>query len=181
MKKAVFLDRDGVINEDFGYVFRIEDFKFRAEIFDFLKEISLLDYEIFVITNQSGIGRNFYSLKDFEILNNFMLNEFKKHGIFIKKVYFCPHSPDENCECRKPKAGMILKAFKEFNINLENSVLIGDKMSDIKSGINVNIKNLFLLSGQNLKINIEILNKISARNFKLKIVKKLMDILKEIK
>lgn len=178
MKKAIFLDRDGVINEDFGYVYKIENFKFRAEIFEFLQNFK--DYEIFIITNQSGINRGFYSLKDFEILNNFMIKEFEKNKIFIKKVYFCPHIKEENCQCRKPRPGMILQALKEFDLDKNNSILIGDKISDIEAGINAKIKNLFLLCDNLSQISKENLDKINKENLNFKIIKNLMQIKEKI-
>lgn len=139
MKKAVFLDRDGVINEDSGYVSKISDFKFINGVFEALSGFKKLGYLLIIVTNQSGIARGFYTLDDFEKLNKFMLDEFTKNGVFIDKVYFCPHSPEENCECRKPKAGMILQGLKEFDINPQNSILIGDKISDIEAANAANL------------------------------------------
>lgn len=145
-KKAIFLDRDGVINEDFGYVSKIKDFHFIDGVFDALRGFLELGYELFIVTNQSGIGRGYYTLEDFEKLNNYMLEIFKKEGIEIKKVYFCPHSPEDNCDCRKPHPGMILKALDEFQINPKLSVMIGDKASDIEAGENAKIAKTYLIS-----------------------------------
>lgn len=107
-KKIIYLDRDGVINEDFGYVSKIENFKFVNGVFEACKEFLALGYEIIVVTNQSGIGRNYYSEDEFLELTKHMKNEFKKKDIDILNVYYCPHNPDDNCSCRKPKTGMIL-------------------------------------------------------------------------
>lgn len=144
-KKALFLDRDGVINEDFGYVGKIENFKFLPGVFEAIKGFIKLKFEIFIVTNQSGIARGYYSLEDFYSVNDFMLKEFQKEKIEIKKVYFCPHSPEQNCKCRKPNPGMILKAKDEFGINLQNSILVGDKISDIKAGQNAGLKECYLI------------------------------------
>mgnify|MGYP002719324495 CR=1 FL=1 len=143
-KKALFLDRDGVINEDFGYIFKIEDFKFLDGIFQLLKEFKKREFLIIIITNQSGIQRGYYTTKDFEILTDYMKDEFKKRDIDIDKVYFCPHL--SGCECRKPNPGMILAAKDELGIDLSKSYLIGDKLSDIEAGKNAGVKNLFLLN-----------------------------------
>lgn len=143
MKKAVFLDRDGVINEDSGYVSKISDFKFINGVFEALSGFKKLGYLLIIVTNQSGIARGFYTLDDFEKLNKFMLDEFTKNGVFIDKVYFCPHSPEENCECRKPKAGMILAGIKEFDIDVSKSILIGDKPSDIEAANVANLGNAY--------------------------------------
>ena len=119
--KALFLDRDGVINYDPGYVYRIEDFEFMPGIFEALAGFMMLGYEIFIVTNQSGIGRGYYSEDDFAKLSKHMIDEFKSYGIEIKKIYHCPHTPSDDCNCRKPKPGMILQALDEFNISLKDS------------------------------------------------------------
>ncbi|MCD8213947.1 MAG: D-glycero-beta-D-manno-heptose 1,7-bisphosphate 7-phosphatase [Campylobacter sp.] len=149
--KALFLDRDGVINHDAGYVYNIKAFKFCDEIFDVLAEFYKLGYILIVVTNQSGIGRGYYTRQQFENLNDYMLNEFKKHGVSISKVYFCPHSPEDRCECRKPKPKMILDAAGEFNINLSKSIIIGDKSSDMEAGQNAGVGQGFLLDGVKFK------------------------------
>lgn len=145
MNKALFLDRDGVINEEVNYLYKIEDFIFIDEIFDICKAYQHNDFIIVVITNQAGIARGKYTSADFDKLNNWMLDEFSEKGIRIEKVFFCPHHPDFSgpCECRKPNPGMIFQAQKEFDINLAESVLIGDKISDIEAGLNAGIENSF--------------------------------------
>ena len=99
--KAVFVDRDGVITEDIGYVHKIEDFKLVPNAIEGLK--LLKDYKLFIITNQSGIGRCYYKIEDFLNYNKRVLKELQKHIIKIEKTYYCPHKPEDNCECRKPK------------------------------------------------------------------------------
>ena len=142
MKKALFLDRDGVINIDKGYVYKIENIEFIEEIFNICKYYQKKGYLIIIITNQSGIARGYYTQEDFFRLMDWMKIELKKRGVFITDVFFCPHHPDENCECRKPKPGMILKAKEKYNLDLENSILIGDKNSDIEAGKQAGIKKL---------------------------------------
>ncbi|WP_228711060.1 D-glycero-beta-D-manno-heptose 1,7-bisphosphate 7-phosphatase [Arcobacter cloacae] len=141
----MFLDRDGVINHDHGYVYEIEKFEFIDGVFDACKYFISLGYEIIVITNQSGIGRGYYTQDDFLTLTNWMIKEFNKNEIEILKVYFCPHSPSEDCDCRKPKIGMITQSLNDFSIDLQNSWLIGDKISDIQTAINANIPNRILI------------------------------------
>jgi len=147
MRKALFLDRDGVINQDLKYVHKIEDFIFNSDIFKICKFFLDREYLIFVITNQAGIARGYYSLDDFKILDSFMIEEFKKRDITVTKTYFCPHHPDftKECECRKPKPKMLFDAESEFDLDLKNSVLIGDKPSDIEAGVNANLKYNFLV------------------------------------
>ncbi len=146
MQKALFLDRDGVINVEKDYLYKIEDFEFIDGIIDLTKYYQDNGYKIFVVTNQSGIARNYYSEKDFSILSSWMITEFLKYGIEITKVYYCPHHPSVSgeCSCRKPHAGMLLNAQKEFDIDLKNSVIIGDKERDIEAGLNAGLKETYL-------------------------------------
>jgi D-glycero-D-manno-heptose 1,7-bisphosphate phosphatase len=136
MNKALFIDRDGVINIDKVHVFLRKDFEFTPLIFDLCRSYQDKGYLIIVITNQAGIAKGIYSEDDFLKLTDWMIGEFKNIGITISKVYHCPHHPDftGQCECRKPKPGMILKAEKEFDLDLSASVLIGDKESDLQAG-----------------------------------------------
>jgi len=140
MQKAIFLDRDGVINIEKNYVSKIEDFQFIDGVFDTLKHLQNSGYKLFIITNQSGIGRGYYTKDDFDKLTSWMLSEFEKKQISISQVEHCPHNPDEMCLCRKPKSGMIDNILKNHNIDLEKSWLIGDKKSDILCAKNAGIK-----------------------------------------
>jgi D-glycero-D-manno-heptose 1,7-bisphosphate phosphatase len=140
VKKALFLDRDGVINIDHGYVYKRKDFEFMPDIFNLIKLFVNKGYLVFIVTNQSGIGRGYYTLEDFLNLTEFMLAEFAKVGINIERVEYCPHSPESNCNCRKPKTGMIDSILKDYSINLDASWLIGDKQSDIDLAKNSKIK-----------------------------------------
>ena len=151
MKKAIFLDRDGVINVDRGYVYKIDDFEFFHDVFSTLKYFQKQNFLIFIVTNQSGIARGYFTHEDFDKLNRYILEEFRKEGIVISKIYFCPHSPDENCECRKPKPKMLLDAMSEFDINMKKSWMIGDKESDMEAGHNAGIKNLILINKKSPK------------------------------
>jgi len=146
MIKALFLDRDGVINIDTGYLYKIQDFKFNDGIFDLCKIFVQKKFKIFVITNQSGINRGYFTENDFQKLSKWMLKQFEEKNIHIDKVYYCPHSPNEQCDCRKPKPKMIFDAKKEFNIDLENSLFIGDKTSDMECALNAGLKKMILIN-----------------------------------
>ncbi len=139
--KAIFLDRDGVINKEKDYLYKIEDFEFINGCFETLEYLQDRDFLLFIITNQSGIGRGYYKEKDFLELTDWMISEFLKKGINISQVEYCKHGPNENCKCRKPKTGMIDNILKNFKIDLGNSWLIGDKNSDIICARNSGIKN----------------------------------------
>jgi len=146
MQKALFLDRDGVINIEKNYLYKIEDFEFIEGIFDLCKYYQNLGYIIFVVTNQSGIARGYYNKVDFDLLTSWMIEEFYKNDVEIKKVYYCPHHPniDGECDCRKPKPGMLYSAQKDFDIDLKNSIIIGDKQRDIDAGLNAGLQTTFL-------------------------------------
>lgn len=141
MQKAIFLDRDGVINIEKNYLYKIEDFEFIDGVFETLLYLQSLEYKLFIITNQSGIGRGYYTLDDFNLLTSWMKKEFEKSGINILQVELCPHAPDDGCNCRKPKIGMIENILKNYDIDLKKSWLIGDKSSDIKCAMNASISN----------------------------------------
>jgi D-glycero-D-manno-heptose 1,7-bisphosphate phosphatase len=143
--KAVFLDRDGVINIEKEYLYKIEDFEYTTRLFEALKSFEQNGYKLFIITNQSGIGRGYYSEKQFRDLTKWMIEDFKKRSIIIEAVSYCPHTPDDNCNCRKPNPKMILDLSKTYNIDLKKSWLIGDKESDIKSALNAGIENTILV------------------------------------
>ena len=150
MIKAILMDRDGVATEDLGYVHKIEDFNFEKNAVEGLKLLSK-DYKLIFITNQSGIGRGFFKFEDFLNYNNRVTEELKKHNIKIEKTYVCPHKPEDNCECRKPKAKLIKDAAKEFNIDLSKSFMIGDKNIDIEMGHNADCKSILVLTGKGMK------------------------------
>lgn len=160
--KALFLDRDGIVNHDNEYVSKIDDFVFKDSIFDLCREFIKNGYDIIIITNQSGIAMGFYTETDFFTLNAWMLEQFSANGITIKKVYYCPHHPEGrikkysiDCVCRKPAPGMIFQARDELDVDLRESVLIGDKESDIAAGKKAGVgKNILLRSrytAENLK------------------------------
>lgn len=138
-QKALFLDRDGIINVDHGYVSKIEEFEFTEGIFELLQLFSKQGYLLFIVTNQSGIGRGYYSQEAFETLTKWMLKTLHEHGIDIKEVQYCPHTPNEKCPCRKPETGMIDNILKKYTIDLTHSWMIGDKQSDIDLARNAHI------------------------------------------
>jgi D-glycero-D-manno-heptose 1,7-bisphosphate phosphatase len=156
---ALFLDRDGVINLDFGFVSEIKNFKFNSGIFELCKFFMELNFKIIIITNQSGIGRGMFSLSQFHTLNNWMLEQFANKGIRIDLVLVSALDPDKKLisdfelKFRKPGSGMIYAAQEIFKLNLQKSLLIGDKESDIQAGRKAGIENLYLISKSDIELN----------------------------
>jgi D-glycero-D-manno-heptose 1,7-bisphosphate phosphatase len=155
VNKAVFLDRDGVINEDTGYVCKQEDFRFKDGIFEFCRAARKKGYLLIVVTNQAGIARGCYTEDDFRKLTDWMRARFSDWGVKIDAVYSCPYHPTHGLGAykrdsfdRKPNPGMILKARDAFDINLAGSVLIGDKNSDIEAGRRAGVGRLVFLRGR---------------------------------
>lgn len=150
---ALFLDRDGVINKDIGYIYKTEDIIFIEGIFDIVKIANKANYKVIIVTNQSGIGRGFFSEKDFEKLMVWMKNEFIANDCFIDDIYYCPFHPTlgrgkylRKSNFRKPKPGMLLKAKIDHNIDMQKSILVGDNESDISAGQSAGLKNLIYFS-----------------------------------
>jgi len=140
-RPALFLDRDGVINIDHGYVYKTEGFEFVPGIFDLVRAANENDYLVIVITNQAGIGRGYYTEHDFLSLSDWMCQRFVDHNAKIDDVFFCPFHPVHgtgkykiDSQHRKPGPGMIIDAIKKHNIDPSKSLLIGDKTSDIEAG-----------------------------------------------
>jgi len=145
---ALFLDRDGVINVDTDYLYRIEEFEFIDGIFELCAAYQARGYLIVVVTNQSGIARGRYSEADFARLSAWMVDAFAERGIRIAGVYHCPHHPEVTgpCACRKPEPGMLLQAAAELGIDLERSVMVGDKERDIIAAHRAGVKETYLFA-----------------------------------
>jgi D-glycero-D-manno-heptose 1,7-bisphosphate phosphatase len=140
LDKAAFLDRDGVINRDVGYVHRIKDFEFIDGVFHACRRLRELGYKLIVATNQSGIGRGYFTESDYQKVNNWMLECFEKEGAPVTAVYHCPYHPDSGLgeyqresPYRKPGPQMLLDAGAEHKLDLQKSFLVGDKIGDLEA------------------------------------------------
>ncbi|MGL4867128.1 MAG: D-glycero-beta-D-manno-heptose 1,7-bisphosphate 7-phosphatase [Cetobacterium sp.] len=158
MKKVIFLDRDGTINVEKSYLHKWEDFEFEKNAIEGLLELKKLGYEFIVVTNQSGIARGYYSEDDLKRLNSEMVEELKKYDIEILECYYCPHHPEKgidnykiDCDCRKPNPGMLEKGIEKYNIDIQNSFMVGDKISDLEAGDRVGLKSILVLTGYGQK------------------------------
>jgi len=145
--KALILDRDGTLIEDKNYAYKIEDLELLPGV---IKGLKLLQkyFLLFIVTNQSGIGRGYYTISDFHAYNNHLLKILNEQNIEIKKTYFCPHLKEDNCECRKPKTKFIDMIVDEFEIDVNESWVIGDHPSDIELGVNAGCRTVYLTTGQ---------------------------------
>lgn len=135
MNKAIFLDRDGTINADEGYTHRKEDWHFLPGVIEALKLFKNFNYLLVIISNQSGIGRGYYTESQLHRLEIWVSQILDKQGASINAWYHCPHLPDANCSCRKPRPGMLLQAAKDLHISPPYSYMLGDKLSDVEAGL----------------------------------------------
>jgi len=155
-KPAVFFDRDGVVNVDHGYVHTADAFTWTAGAQEAIKLCNDLGWYVFIVTNQSGIGRGYYSEEKFLEFTRWINEELRKHGAHIDQTFFCPHHPTEaigdykrSCPCRKPAPGMLYQAFSQWPIDRDNSFMIGDKKSDMQAAQAGGVKGI-LFEGGNL-------------------------------
>lgn len=152
--EAIFFDRDGVINEDYGYVYKKNDLNFIEGVIDFCSFLPK-NTKKFIVTNQAGIARGLYNHKQLNELMSFIFEYFEEHNIIFDDWRYCPHHPSftGKCKCRKPEPGMLIELLDLYSIDPKNSVLIGDKLSDINAGLNSGIKANILLNMSNKKLN----------------------------
>lgn len=155
IKPALFLDRDGVINVDHGYVHTPEEFEFVDGIFELVVAANRARYIVVVVTNQAGIGRGYYSESQFHRLTDWMKTRFDEHGGQIAAVYFCPYHPEHGIgeyrresEFRKPAPGMLLQAQRELDIDMKRSIFIGDTLTDMAAGRTAGVGTLLHLNGE---------------------------------
>ena len=155
-RPAIFFDRDGVLNQDQGYVYKIKDWQWIDGAINTIKHCNERNYFVFIVTNQSGIGRGFYSEQDVNKLHQFMQDDLQQYGANINDIRYCPHHQDAmidkyqmTCNWRKPGPGMLLDLIAKWPIDRSRSVLVGDKESDITAAQQAGIKGL-LFEGGNL-------------------------------
>ena len=132
--RAVFLDRDGTIAEDVSYCRRPEDFRLLPNTARAIKLLNEHGFKVIVVTNQSGVGRGYFTEETLAEIHEKMKRELAREGARVDAIYYCPHHPDDNCDCRKPKPGMMRQAVKDYHIDLRRSFVMGDMPSDIAMG-----------------------------------------------
>jgi len=148
--KAVFLDRDGVLNKELGdYVCRLEDFQL-LDNFEALKTLQDKDYLLIVATNQGGLAKGWYTEETLALMHQYLRDEYHKHGVEITDIFYCPHHPDFTgvCDCRKPKPGLLLQGIAKYNIDPAQSYFIGDRERDVEAGTAAGVKGILIDSDQ---------------------------------
>lgn len=157
-KRAVFLDRDGTINKDPGYINKADNLRILPGVYRALKKLKKSDFYMIITSNQSGIARGLIKMEELERVNEELIKRLRKKNIVVDKIYFCPHLAsgiihpwNRKCSCRKPAAGMLEKAARDFNLDLKKSFVVGDKLTDILAGKKCNCKTILVLTGDGKK------------------------------
>jgi D-glycero-D-manno-heptose 1,7-bisphosphate phosphatase len=153
MRRAVFIDRDGTINEEKEYLFRTEDFAFIPGVPQAIRQLNEAGFLVIVVTNQSGVARGYYTEEDVHLLHRHIASQLEQYGARVDGWYFCPHHPSGRgsyalpCRCRKPMPGMLLQAADRHAIDLESSVMIGDKLIDVEAGTAAGCRTILVRTG----------------------------------
>jgi D-glycero-D-manno-heptose 1,7-bisphosphate phosphatase len=145
--RAVFLDRDGTIMEDANYVGKVDQVVLIPNAAQALKRLQHAGYRLFIITNQSGVGRGFFTREAVESIHAHLDEQFAKAGVRFDRYYVCPHHPEDNCDCRKPKPKFLLDAAREYRLDLSRCFMIGDRASDVQAGVNAGVVSILVLTG----------------------------------
>ena len=163
MNRAVFLDRDGVLNEERNYLHRVEDVAIFPGAPAALKRLADAGFKLFIVSNQSGVGRGYFTLADVEKINTHLAAQFARAGVRFEKIYFAPEAPDQPSRGRKPSPQFLFDARDEFGVDLEESYMIGDKLIDLECGWNAGVKQSILVrTGYGAKIELDSSDKLGS-------------------
>jgi D-glycero-D-manno-heptose 1,7-bisphosphate phosphatase len=145
--RAVFLDRDGVLMRDANYVGHVDQVELIAGAPEALRQLQDAGFRLFVVTNQSGVGRGYFTREAVEEIHALLNRQFSAAGAHIERYYVCPHHPEESCDCRKPKPKFLLEAAREYGLDLSRCFMVGDRPSDIQCGVNAGAATILVLTG----------------------------------
>lgn len=154
--KAVFFDRDDTLIKDSGYMFETEQLQYFPDTLQTLEALTNRGYQIFIVTNQSGVGRGYFTLDQMHKFNNHLISDLKTKGIMIKDLAYCPHSPEDSCDCRKPSPKLINDLCKKYDIDKSASFMFGDKDSDLNAGLHAGLRS-FKIHGRDIAKTIDLL------------------------
>ena len=155
MQKAIFLDRDGVINSDVGhyYIYKVEDFKINKGVLNSLKQFQEAGYKLFIISNQGGVAKGIYSCEDVDKVHAHLEAKLKENHIFLQEIYYCPHHDSiTSCECRKPSPYMINQAIEKYDIDINRSYMIGDSKRDIEAAEAAGVKGIKIEANEDITV-----------------------------
>lgn len=159
-KPAIFLDRDGIINRHRSdHVKHLNEFEILRDVPHYLKKLRNLGFKLIIITNQSAINRGLTTLEEVKKIHEFLVKELRKYDCHIDDIYLCPHRPDENCDCRKPKTKLFLEAAEEHDIDLARSWVIGDSEIDVNAGNRIGCKTIKLDTNTSLEKALKIITR----------------------
>jgi D,D-heptose 1,7-bisphosphate phosphatase len=151
MNKAIFLDRDGTINVDHGYVYNPDDLHFIDGVEDALLTLQKAGFLLIIITNQSGIGRGYFNEQQATNFNQYLTQQLQKIHIKIQDTFMCVHAPEDKCQCRKPSPFLVIKAIQKYNIDPKQSFMLGDKQSDVECGLNAGVHSFLIDNEHSMK------------------------------
>lgn len=161
MKRAVFLDRDGTINVEKDYLFQPKDFEFISGAEEAIALLNHSDFMVIVVSNQSGVARGYYTEEDVYRLHNYVDKLLAEKGAKVNAWLYCPHHPEGRgsyalpCRCRKPQTGMFMEAARKFDVDLDNSIMIGDKFIDVKAGSRAGCRSILVRTGYGAEEELE--------------------------
>ncbi len=147
MRRAAFLDRDGTINEEVEYLGDPDHLTLLPGAGEAIRRLNEARVPVLIVSNQAGVGRGYFTEHEVEAVHQRLVERLAEHGAHLDGIYYCPHHPDDNCACRKPRAGLIEQAARDHEIDLESSVVIGDKPSDLAAGQSVGCRTVLVLTG----------------------------------
>lgn len=140
--KAIFFDRDDTLIHDTHYMYKVEQLNYIDGVFETLKELQTRGFQLFIFSNQSGIGRGYFTKEQMDIFHDQLQKDFREHGVEFTEILYCPHAPVDNCDCRKPKPKILIEACEKYNLNPSECFMVGDRVTDAQAGVGAGMKGI---------------------------------------